>query len=102
WSDRAGWVLATSGVVAIGAGVVFVIQARNNADANATAQTLDDWTTSHDAWQTDRIVAGVAAGVGAALIVGASIRFMTASHGSVVAKPAATGHGAVLVLEGAW
>jgi len=102
WTDRTGWVLAGAGLVGLAVATVFVVQARNNADATASALTLDDWTSSHDAWQTDQVVAGIAAGVGAALVIGASIRFWSASRDRVVTKPTASGHGAVLLLEGSW
>jgi hypothetical protein len=51
---------------------------------------------------TDRVVAGIETGVGAALLIGAGYRFWSVSRDRprVVALPAT--HGATLALEGRW
>jgi hypothetical protein len=94
--------LAGGGVLALGVATVFVFRAQSNADDAQNADLLGEWTAARSAWVADRIVVGVSAGVGAALLIGAGYRFWRASHrvDRVVARPS-TG-GAVLSLEGRW
>jgi hypothetical protein len=103
WADRPGLLLAGGGLVALGVATAFAVQAKANADATATAGSLDDWIASRDAWQNDRVVAGIATGVGAALVIGAGVRFYSASRRApVTARAQPTKSGAVLVVEGLW
>jgi len=102
YSDRPGLVLAGSGVVALGVAVAFVLAAQSSADEAANATVLADWSNAHDAWVTDRIAAGIATGVGAALLVGAGYRFWSVGRDRphIVAVP--TAKGATFALEGRW
>jgi len=102
YTDRAGLILAGGGVVALGLAALFVTRASSAADDAANAGVLADWSNAHDAWQTDRVIAGIATGVGAALVIGAGYRFWSASRDQprLVAQPAA--HGATLSVEGSW
>src|SRR5262249_52360184 len=103
YSDRTGLILAGGGVLALGVATVFVFRAQASADDAQNASLLGEWTAAHSAWVADRIVVGVSAGVGAALLIGAGYRFWTANHvDRVVARPTANGQGAVLSLEGRW
>jgi hypothetical protein len=102
YADRPGLVLAGGGVVLLGLAAAFAVRASSAADDATNAGVLADWANAHDAWQTDRVVAGIAAGVGAALLIGAGYRFWSVSRDRprVVAVPVA--HGATLALEAEW
>lgn len=102
WRDNVGLGLLGTGMISVGVSIGFVLSARASADETATESNLQDWLSSRDAWQRDQIVAGITAGVGAALLLGAGFRFWSASGDHVVVTPAPAPGGAVMMLGGRW
>ena len=104
WHDTLGLSLATGSLISFGVSIGFTIQARSESDDLANANNLADWLNTHDAWDRDRIVAGVTAGAGAVLAGLAIWRFAT--HNDAPSKVTAhVGHtrGATLVgVEARW
>jgi tetratricopeptide (TPR) repeat protein len=100
WHDRVGLTLVTTGVVALGVGAGFAIAARQAAADTALARDVDEWSDHRATWHRDRIIAGVAAGAGAALVTLAAIRFST--HDRTVRVAATSSGGAVFAVGGAW
>ncbi len=103
WHDNVGIALAGGGLVLLGIATVFTFRASSAADDTATAPTLNDWVAAHDSWDQDRVIAGVTAGLGAALAIGAGIRFWYLDRNPrqmVIATP--THGGAVVGVEGRW
>ncbi len=100
WRDRVGVTLATTGVIALGVGAGFAVAARTAADRTATASGVDEWSHHRALWQRDRIIAGVAAGAGVALVTLAVIRFSV--HDRTVQVAATGGGGAGLAVGGVW
>lgn len=100
WHDRVGVTLATSGVIALGLGAGFAVAARKAADDTALVTHLDEWNERRAAWQRDRLVAGVAAGTGIALVALAVVRFST--HDRTVRVTSTAHGGAVVAIGGAW
>ena len=100
WHDNAGLALAGSGVVVFGISAFAAWRANVNADLATNANTIDDWTSAYNDWNTDRIIAGVAAAAGAALIVGSGIRFVYASQRDHVTTAAVPGHGGGMIVVG--
>ncbi|BDG03334.1 hypothetical protein [Anaeromyxobacter oryzae] len=66
----AAWTVVGVGVAALVAGVVFTIGARDAADRAASATDLDAQITARKDWETKRRNAGIAYGVGGALVAG--------------------------------
>ena len=66
----------------------------------ALARDVDEWSDHRATWQRDRIIAGVTAGAGAALVTLAAIRFST--HDRTVRVAATSSGGAVFAVGGAW
>jgi tetratricopeptide (TPR) repeat protein len=100
WHDRVGLTLVTTGVVALGVGAGFAIAARQAAADTALARDVDEWSDHRATWHRDRIIAGVAAGAGAALVTLAVIRFSV--HDRTVRIAATPGGGAAFAVGGAW
>lgn len=100
WHDRVGVTLATTGVIALGVGAGFAVAARTAAGDTAFASSVDEWSHHRAVWQRDRIIAGVAAGAGVALVTLAAIRFSV--HDRTVQVAATGGDGAGLAVGGAW
>jgi tetratricopeptide (TPR) repeat protein len=100
WHDRVGLTLVTTGVVALGVGAGFAIAARQAAADTALARDVDEWSDHRATWHRDRIIAGVAAGAGAALVTLAAIRFST--HDRTVRVATTSSGGAVFAVGGAW
>lgn len=100
WHDRVGVTLATTGVVALGLGAGFAVAARKAADDTALATNVDEWGARRATWQRDRVIAGVAAGAGVALVALAAVRFSV--HDRTVRVATTGSQGAVLAIGGAW
>ena len=100
WSDRLGLTLSAAGVAGLGTAAGFALAARAAADETALALDRAQWEDAHAAWQRNRIIAGVAAGAGATLIVLAAVRFSVRDRSVSVA--AASGGGAIVAVGGAW
>lgn len=100
WHDRLGVTLATTGVIALGVGAGFAVAARNAAADIALARDVDEWSEHRAAWQRNRIVAGVAAGAGVALVTLAVVRFSV--HDRTVRVAPASSGGAVVSFGGSW
>jgi hypothetical protein len=102
YTDRAGLVLAGSAVIAAGVALGFVLETNANATDGAAAPTLPEWEDKRDAWQRDRVIAGVAAGTAGALAIGAGIRFWwSARHADVQITTGGSARSA-LVIGGRW
>jgi len=104
WHDTLGLSLATGSLISFGVSIGFTIQARSESDDLANAGDLADWLNTRDAWNQDRIVAGVTAGAGAVLAGLAIWRFAT-HHDTSSKVTAHVGHtrDATLVgLEARW
>jgi hypothetical protein len=100
WSDRVGVTLATTGVIGLGVGAGFAFAARKAADETALATNVEQWSERRAAWQRDRIIAGVAAGAGVALVTLAAVRFSMRDR--TVRVAATGGGGAVVAIGGSW
>jgi tetratricopeptide (TPR) repeat protein len=100
WSDTLGVVLVTSGVVGLGVGVGFAVNARSAAYDTSQAANTDDWSEARDRWQRDRIIAGVALGAGTTLVVSGVLRLSLRDR-DVAITPAQSG-GALVSIGGAW
>lgn len=100
WSDGLGMTLVTSGVIGLGVGTGFVVSARSAAFDTANASNVAEWSSAHDRWQRDRVIAGVALGAGATLVVTGALR-LTLRDRTVAITPA-SGTGAMVSLGGAW
>ncbi len=106
WKDRPGLALAVTGTAALTTGAVFAWRARSAAEAAGGAGDVTAWYELESAHHRDRTVAGIAAGLGAALIATAGVRLVWASRTSgdraVTAAATAAPGGAALWLGGAW
>ena len=65
--------------------------------------SLAQWDDLNDAWHRDRLIAGIALGVGIATSIGAVTRFIWVGRKQPTTIRATTrGDGATVVLEGTW
>jgi hypothetical protein len=105
WNDGLGIGMATTGLLSIGVSAGFALEARSNADDTAKSHSLLDWKGSRDAWERDTLFAEISAGVGAALVIAAAVRFSIAGHHGhdrVTATIRSTPHSSAILLEGRW
>lgn len=76
WSRATAWTLVGVGTAALAAGVVFALQARDQARRADDAATPADYLSAHDAWKQKRTTSTVAlAAGGAAVAAGLVVRF---------------------------
>jgi hypothetical protein len=100
WTDGVGVSLVTAGAISIGTGLGFAVAARSAAADATLATNVNEWHDANQRWERDRIIAGVALGSGAALLVGGVLRLSLHDRG--VAITPASGNGAVVSIGGAW
>jgi hypothetical protein len=70
WARPAAWSLLAGGTVAVGAGVVFALRARDQARQADLAATPGAWLAADAAWKRQRTWSAVALGVGGAALAG--------------------------------
>jgi hypothetical protein len=73
WVKPTGWSLIGGGAVALAAGLVLGLQARDQARKADAATTPEDWLAANGAWETKRTQSAVALGVGAAAVAGGAV-----------------------------
>jgi hypothetical protein len=79
YTDALGDTFAVAGVAALSVGGAFALVGNARASDVADARTYDDAFEAHDGAVRARMIAAVAGGVGAALVVVAVVRFLTRS-----------------------
>jgi hypothetical protein len=103
YADTLGGALTVGGDVALGAGAWYFRGAYAAArDANAAGVSYDDYVANADLARRDRTIGWVATGVGAALTVGAVVRYvMVSARGArLEVAPTAGRDGAVVGVSG--
>lgn len=105
FKDPLGGVLVGAGIVSLGVGTVFLVQA-NSLDADKTiAQTYDEYIDLADRAESKGRIGVIASIAGGALILGGVIRYATAGSGSEDRKTVSgwiAPSGGGLVLGGRW
>ena len=102
YHDPLGLALVGGGAIAFGI-AIYAANTASTAAADATnAANLDDWIANHNAWNQDREVAGIAAGIGGALALGAILRFASVSRSDTVTTAVPARGGGMVVVGGAW
>ncbi len=104
WHDSLGLTFAAGSLISLGVSVGFTFEARSDSDDQLNAPDLASWLDARDAWDRDRIVAGVTAGAGAVLAGLAIWRFATHSSraSTVTAHVGRTRDTTVVGVEGRW
>jgi tetratricopeptide (TPR) repeat protein len=100
WSDGVGMTLVTTGVIGLGVGAGFAVAASSAAHDTANAFDTGEWSDAHDRWSRNRLVAGIALGAGATLLVTGVLRLSLRDRG--VAVTPAGNDGAMVSFGGAW
>jgi tetratricopeptide (TPR) repeat protein len=100
WGDGIGMTLLTTGVISLGVGVGFAVSAQAAADDTNLAVDTTQWSAAYERWSRDRLIAGVALGAGATLVVSGVLRLSLRDR-SVAVTPTGS-HGAMVSLGGAW
>jgi hypothetical protein len=73
WVAPTGWGLIGGGAVALAAGLVLGLQARDQARKADAASTPGDWLAAHDAWASRRRQSGLALALGGAAVAGGAV-----------------------------
>lgn len=102
FNDHAGLALGACAVLSLGVSVGFVLATNANATDTATVDTLIEWEGRRDAYNRDRVIAGVAAGLGGALAIGAAVRFWSVARRHEVVVTTGGTTSLALVVGGRW
>jgi tetratricopeptide (TPR) repeat protein len=102
YTDKLGLTLGAGSLVSFGTAIGFAIAASGNAASSGNANTIQEWVGYRDAWQRDKLVAGVATGIGAAFAIAAGFRLWSVSGDRAVTVATNAGGGTMIVLGGSW